>query len=241
METQVKKISPRRTRAYAAATTLAVVLVAAACGGDNNADPPATSAAVPNTAPSTILPPTTDPAPTTTAPAPTTTPTVPTPPTTTEPSEEEQAKQAVIEAAENAWYVFNEAKLDPADTLRTSAAIDAYTSDAQAWVRDYLEEQRASNRRSVTFEPAPAAITVYPDSVQLDLASGTATVDVCDLNSNTTVEIGGNPDGTDRVLDDSVTAYLARNTFQLVDENWLFASTIDLETYEGALSCDAAP
>jgi hypothetical protein len=227
-------------RAVLASITLSSAVAFAACGGDGSAEPPATSAAVPNTAPSTILAPATTPAPTTTEPAAVVTTTqAPTVETTAPMSEEEQAKQAVIEAAEHAWWVFNEAKLDPTNDEKVDAVFDAYTGDARAWIETYLIEQVSANRHSVTLMATPATLAVYPESVSVDLDTGTATADVCEINSNITIEQGGNADGTDRVIDDSITAYHSRQGFELVGDEWQLASSVDIETFDGATACDA--
>jgi len=236
---QLKKISSR-TRAWAA-ITLSSVLVLAACGSEQNADPPATSAAVANTVPPTILPPaTTAAAPITTAPTtmPETTPPASDTATTEPVDEEAAAKQAVIEAAEHAWYVFNEAKLDPTDEQKVAAALAASTGNARTWASDALETYRTLNRKSITSTDVPAFVDVYEDSVRVDLWAGTATIELCDLGSNVMVELGSNPDGSDRILDESVTAYHELNTFELVDGAWLYADGTDLAQYPGALTCD---
>lgn len=230
-----------RARASAAAIALASSLALAACGGSDNAQPPATSAAVVNTAPSTILPPATTPAPTTTeAPAaPETTEAAVAPETTAPFSDEEQAKQEVIEAAEHAWYVFNEAKLDPTNDDKVQAALMAHTGEAKARVEEIIRNYRDSNRRSIPSDIAPANVVVYADSTHVDLTSGTATIELCNLGSNVMVEVGGEPDGSDRVLDDSVTAYDTLETYTLVDGEWLNSDGQVLRAHEGSLTCDA--
>jgi hypothetical protein len=229
---QVKKISPKQARAYAA-MTVALLLAGAACGGAETAEPPATSAAVPNTAPSTILPPQTT-QPTTTAPpaAPTT---VPAPPTTSPPSEEDQAKQAVIDAAKNAWYVFNEAKLDPTNTEKVAAALAMHSGAASNQVAEILGRYAATNQRSVTLPTAPANVEIYRGSVDVDIAVGTATVEVCELASNTLVAAA---DGIDRVVNDDITSYHERATFVLENGAWLRTDVEQLQRFEGATSCE---
>lgn len=232
---QVKKISPKQARAYAA-MTVASLLAGAACGGAETAEPPATSAAVANTTPSTILPPGTT-QPTTTAP-PSTPTTVPAPPTTSPLSEEDQAKQAVIEAAKNAWHLFNEAKLDPTNDVKVRAAFAAYTGSARTRVEGIIAEYRSSHWRSLTSQSAPAHVDVYTDSVDIDLASNSATVELCNLGSNVMVESGGNPDGSDRMLDDSITAYWTRESYVLTDGGWMKADAEVIQTFAESLVCE---
>ena len=75
------------------------------------------------------------------------------PPSTTAPaSEEDQAKQAVIEAAEHAWYVFNEAKLDPTNDEKVNAALGGVHGRRATWVNKLLDDYRSQNRRSVTLD-----------------------------------------------------------------------------------------
>lgn len=232
----MNKISPKRTRAYAA-TTLAVLLATAACGGEDTADPPATSAAVQNTTPATVLPPATSPAPTT-APAPNTEPpttTAPTPSTTTALSEEEQAKQAVIAAAENAWYLFNEAKLDPTNDAKVAAALATHSGAAANEVAEILDRYSATNQRSVTLPTAPASVVIYGDSVAVDMAARTATVEACELASNTLVIAA---DGVDELVNDEVASYYERETFVLENGAWLRTDVEQLQRFAGAFSCD---
>ena len=233
----MKKINTGRTRAYAA-TTLAMVLVAAACGGENNADPPATSAAVPNTTPSTILPLATDPAPTTTT-TPTTTPTTaaPTTSTTTELNEEERAKQAVVAAAQNAWYLFNEAKLDPTNKQKVEAALAAQTGDARFRVEQIVDQYVALNQRSRTLDSAPSWVDIDENSVHVDVAAGTASLELCHLNSNTLIESAGEAGGADIVIDDHVVAYHTSESYVRVAGAWLKSDGAVLEEFDGALTC----
>jgi hypothetical protein len=53
------------------------------------------------------------------------------------------------------------------------------------------------------------------------------------------VEVGAEPDGSDRVLDDSVTAYDTLETYVLVDGAWLNSDGQVIEAHEGSLTCDS--
>ena len=55
-----------------------------------------------------------------------------------------------------------------------------------------------------------------------------------------TGEVAGNADGSDRVLDDTVTSYLDSETYALVDGEWLKSDGVQLEVFEGALECVSA-
>ena len=160
------------------------------------------------------------------------------PPTTTELSEEDQAKQAVIEAAENAWYVFNEAKLDPTNDDKFEAALAAHTGAARSGVEQVLTDYRASNQRSVSSTSQQASIAVDPASVTLNGARDVASLEFCRVGSNVLVLTGGNPDGTDRVLDDSINAYKERETYVLEAGVWLNSEVELLSTYENSSRCE---
>lgn len=232
-------------RAIASALLTIPLLVAASCSNDESANPPATSAAIPNTPPPTILPPTTTELPATTEPPETEPPQTSAPAATTPPSSSpindvEQAKRDVIAAAEHTWFVFNEVKLDPTSTEKLDAAVAAHTGAAQESIRRIIDEYRSNNRRSMTLELAPATIHVNEGSVQIDQETGAATVESCVLNTNVLVEIQGSSDGSDRVIDDTISSYLVREVFVPSDGQWLEADGTVLSTYEGALTCDAA-
>ena len=217
-----------------ASITLSSAVAFAACGGDGSAEPPATSAAVVNTAPSTILAPATTPAPTTTEPAGTVTTTqAPTVETTAPMREEEQAKQAVIEAAEHAWWVFNEAKLDPTNDEKVQSALSAFTGAARERVDGILRQYRTEGWRSLTSEIIPASVEVNSDSVDVNLANRTATVSVCIVNSNMLVD----SDEADDVLDDSISAFRAVENYTFENGGWLQTSGVADEAIEGAIAC----
>ncbi len=236
------------TRLTAAA--LAVALLATACsGGDDDAatvttttpitddtvDTVATTA--PTTAPTTAVP-TTVPATTSTAgttepddPATTTEPTA-----TTEPDDDAD-RQAVLDAVVESWRVFNEAKLDPTNDDKVAALSEVTGGELLVNSIEVIARYRAENKRSVTNPDVPAAIVLYPDTLQVDQEAGTAQVDYCRIGSNILVEIGGNADGSDLVLDDTVNTYVERSLLVLEEGRWLDTGGIDLEYFEGATSC----
>ena len=225
----MKKLS--LSRCALAAITLSSAAALTACGGGGNAEPPATSAAVANTTPSTILPPTTT---TTTAPNTELPAAVTTQPPTTQTaplSEEEQAKQAVIAAAEHAWWLFNEAKLDPTNDQKRGTALAIQVGEARSRVEQVLDDYVALHQRSQTLDSLPAWVDVDESSVEVDLVAGTASLELCHLNSNVLL------DSSNAVLDDKVIAVHASEQYTRVDGTWLKSGGAVLEEFEGALSC----
>jgi hypothetical protein len=242
--------------AVGVAVAVAVTLVLVACSGDDDAAPSTTLAAPPTSveAPSSTVaattPETTEPAPvstpttpaTPTSPPPTTPSTLPPEPTTTtgssSPPNQAQIKQDVIDATITAWTAFNELLLDPTDDERLSAIAGTRTADALDRVIDIVLQLQLEGRKSVTNPDLPATIRIDRSSAMVDVDRGTATVEYCRLGSNITVEIGGNEDGTDRILDDTINSYLESDTFVLENGVWLKSGGQTIEIFEGARTCD---
>jgi uncharacterized circularly permuted ATP-grasp superfamily protein len=160
---------------------------------------------------------------------------VPIPATTVALSEEEQAKQEVIEAAENAWYLFNEAKLDPTNESKVETALAAQTGSARSRVEQIIDQYVRLNQRSRTLESAPARVAVDQTSVLVDLSAGTASLELCHLNSNLLIQSAS---GADVIVDDQVVAYRTNESYVLVDEIWLKSDGVVLDELEGAYTCD---
>lgn len=205
-------------------------LAVSACTGDDNAAPTTTLAPItipdPTTSTTTV---------TTTEPVIATTSTTDAGPTTT--ITEAAAKQAVITAAIASWEAFNEAKLDPTNDGKVAAMASTRAGEALNRATQVIASYRVENHRSVTNSAIPAEIIVSPDSVQIDLADSTATIEYCNISSNIVVEVGGNPDGTDRVLDSTVNSFRERDTFKLLDHAWTKTDGKTLAEFEGATAC----
>jgi hypothetical protein len=193
---------------------------------------------VENTAPPTTETPTTTVETPPTSQAPTTQPPATTSPAPTAPTDDlEQAKQEVIAAAERTWSLFEEATYDPTDDEKFRAAQAAMTGDALATTTQIIEGYREHGRRAVRSDVAPAFISIDPNSVQLGEDGHSATVEFCRLGSDVLVQTSGNPDGSDRVIDDTINAYLERESYVLVNGAWLNSDASVLEKYEGSITC----
>jgi len=218
----------------------AVVLVSAAgCSGDDDADAavttliestPTTTAPEPTTTATTTSPPTTV-SPTTISPttlADTTTSTTssiavttsPAPTVTLDPGDFVANSIAIIETAERSFLIYNAALHDPFDDEKVDAIADVYTPRlVEGWM-NIIEEYRTDNLRSVPSPDNPARYDVDINSVEVNLNNGTGSVQVCHLNTFVEVEVGGNADGSDRVVDDEVTERVERLDLIREDGVW---------------------
>jgi hypothetical protein len=205
-------------------------LALSACSGDD-------------AAPTTTLPPVTIPDPTTSTTATTTTVTTTDPvvattsttvavPTTT--ITEAAAKQAVIAAAIESWEAFNELMLDPTNDDKLAVISNLSTAATLDRVVEVVAELRQENQRSITNTEVNAQIRPFVETVVIDNAAGFASVEYCNVNSNILVEI---VDDTERVVDDTIRTTRERDTFTLIDGQWINDGGEVLETYEGATTC----
>jgi hypothetical protein len=215
-------------------------VVCAGCSGGDAAAPSSTAAIASTTTAASVEPPSTiasSVAPTT---LPTTSPPAATsgtdPPTsTTAVLTEQQAEQEVIEAAIASWTAFNEAKLDPTNDDLVAELGETRTGPALDRAVELIVGLRAQNRRSRTHPTLPATVQGLAGTARVDLGSGTASVEYCWLNSNILVETVG--DGTEEVIDASVSTSRDRDHFELRGGRWLKTSGEVIETHEGVVSC----
>lgn len=158
------------------------------------------------------------------------------PTTTTDPAAGD-VDPSVIDAVVASWRAFNEAKLDPTNDAKLAALGDTTGGDLLQNSIDVVARYRAENKRSVTNPDVPAAIVVYADTLVVDDVAGTAQVDYCRIGSNILVEVGGNADGTDLVLDDTVNTYIERSSLVFEGDHWIETGGVELEFLEGATAC----
>ncbi|MFW2336273.1 hypothetical protein, partial [Ilumatobacter sp.] len=167
--------------------------------------PPTTPA--PSTTPPTAVADTTT---STTAATTTSTTTAPTtslaPAVTVDPDDFVANTIAIIETAERAFVVYNTALNDPFNNEKVEAIAEVFTSRlVEGWM-NIIEEYRENNFKSIPNpDGVPARYDVDINSVEVNLNNGTGSVQVCHLNTFVKVEVGGNADGSDRVVEDDVT------------------------------------
>jgi hypothetical protein len=145
--------------------------------------------------------------------------------------------QAVLDAVVRSWRAFNEAKLDPTNDGHTAALSEVTGGDLLASSIEVVARYRAENQRSITHPHVPATIVPYQDTLIIDTATSTAQVDYCRVGSNILVEVGGEPDGSDRVIDDSVNTYIERARLSFQNGRWIETGEIELERLEDASAC----
>jgi len=223
------------------ALAASLTLVFSACSGDADASPGTTVAAeAPATsttdavAPPEATAPTTEPAPDTSPP---TLPAEPTTTATSAPPDEDQVKQDVINAAIASWTAFNDLKLDPTNDDKLAALAQTATGTLLDRSIEVIVDYRVNGKRSVVNERAPSYLLVDTETVNVDLGSDLVTLESCRVSSNILVEVGGNADGSDRVLDDSIVTYRESSEFVRIDGRWFEAGGVVLERMEGVEQC----
>jgi hypothetical protein len=217
---------------------LAACALVACSGDDDTADPTttATSALATTIAEApTVATPTTATAPSSTAVATTTSvpttapiPTTAAAPTSTGPLDEAEAIAAIIEAAQGAWRTGVDVLLDPWSDERLAALAEFRTASQAAAVAEVVHQMRSDNRMAVENPEMPVRIAVDPMSVVIDLEDGLGTVDACQVDSLVEIQVAGNPDGTDRVLDDDVVHRIVRYELALEADRWLVSAASEV-------------
>jgi hypothetical protein len=156
-------------------------------------------------------------------------------PSAAEPVDPEVAAE-VVTAAMESWRLLNAARLDPSDSAATDAALAAYFGPAREQATDALTAYRLNDQRSVTDDAVPATVVPYPDTVVVDEAANEASVEYCQVDTNTIVRAS-----TGEVLDDEPDSYRIRVRMVRVDGRWLEADGDLLDTFDGATTCPDLP
>lgn len=205
-----------------------VALLAAGCSGESAA--PATIVE-PTVVVATSPPPATDPP--TTEPAATVAPT-----TTLDPA---AALAAEVEAdLLEAFRLLNIGLQDPSDAQKRADALDRFVGANRQFIVDRFEEFRANGyaiRPSPSVEPV---VLVELPAQLVEPSMDLARIQVCDVDSWVTVEVGAGPDGSDATVDPTLTAYRTAFLMRNVDGVWKVEGGEQLGEWSGAETCPPA-
>jgi hypothetical protein len=83
-----------------------------------------------------------------------------------------------------------------------------------------IQRLRDLNEHIVVNPDVPSTVVPEPLTVEVDIDDGMATIELCEVNSFIRVQVGGAPDGTDLVVDDSITVIRQRQSFVVEDGSW---------------------
>jgi hypothetical protein len=215
-------------------TTATSALAAVATTG-----PPITTRAVP-TPPEPTNPPTT---PVSTAMtsspgsvAPTTAPGMPG--TSPDPHDPALAPHLIYAAAEGAWRTLGEALADPLSDEKYNALALYRTGDNLARAQALVQRFRDENLRVVPHPNYESEVIIDPMSLVIDPVDGFATMRVCEADTEITIEVGGNPDGSDRVVNDELSTVVDEADYVIVDDTWKRIEERNLSRTDGATSCN---
>jgi hypothetical protein len=208
----------------AAAGALAAVL--AGCAGKDGGAAGGTAAAAPS-------PPVTSAAPTrTAAPGPSTTMAPTTTAVTVDPVE--QSKQAVAAAVveANAAYLYAVYNVGAPDALDRLIASTTENGPLRAQGLARYQELVDNGWRARPNPVIPDLLT--PERIEL-IDAVTAEVVVCEIDSGVVYEPGALPDGSDAIVNDTVTARRTRAVMKLVDGVWQIDSGKNIGSWEAAV------
>ncbi len=229
---------------------IALVLVAAACSGDDASDAattgvPTTTSAAPST---TAAPETTTTTSTTESPVPTTSSTavtdtssptsVPAPDSTLDPNDPVAQAEAVLAAVEAAMRASVNAVRSPSDDRVVAQLSDHYTGVLLEGWRNVVADYRANNLRQLENTVEPDAFVAELASLAVSASGTLATVQGCEITSGIVVEIGGNPDGTDRVIEDGIGRTVLELEVVVEDGAWKVRDAIEPDPSDRIASCE---
>jgi hypothetical protein len=205
-----------------------VALLAASCSSDEAA--PATTVEA-TAAETTPPPPATDP--------PATDPATTIAPTTTLDPAATLAAEVEADLLE-AFRLLNIGLQDPTNDEKRAAALDRFVGANREFIMDRFEEFRANGyaiRQSPSIEPV---ISIEVSAQLVKPSTDLVRVQICDVDSWITVEVGAGPNGTDAVVDPTLTAYRTTFFMRLVDDVWKVEGGEQVGEWQGAETCPPA-
>jgi hypothetical protein len=141
---------------------------------------------------------------------------------------------AVIAAYLAAWQAFTDAAMDPTSpelrSLVESTRVGANLERALV-----ILDELATNGWVAVEHPTDPARTTIEDGPFID--GDTATVVVCDLDSNIVIEPGAAPDGSDAMVNDSFTARRIEVTLARVDGQWKVSAGETIDRWPESSTC----
>jgi hypothetical protein len=154
---------------------------------------------------------------------------------TTSPGDEAAAKAAVIAAAIESTAAFRGARMDPSDTTRLARLERIYSAGAYETVLARNAELVAAEEYLAESSVVAPAYRVDEQSVVIDIAAGSASLNSCEINSWILMTSAG---GGAEILDDAVVSVQQVEQFVFEDGSWQFASAQSLNRVEGHQGCD---
>lgn len=136
----------------------------------------------------------------------------------------------VLDRTEQSWGVVLTAFGDPFDDAKVAALEGYFTGNQLEGFNNLIDDFRTGN-----FELQPRAdmtdtYDADPRSLALSLEADFATVQVCHISTALTVEVGGNPDGSDRVVADEIEQSIVELDVVRLDGLWKISSARAPET-----------
>jgi hypothetical protein len=225
---------------------LGVVVVGLSVGCSGDDDAVTTVPTSPSTLVQATLPPTavvTVPIPTL---PPTTTSTVPPPSVVTVPLTVPPLPSAptlppgdpateIVAFLQEHFRLYNAAEEDPTSEAAVAAAAATMTGGALARFDKLIAGYRERGERALPLDQLPTRLDVDPSTVSVD--GVTATVEACWLNSSLLIRPGAHPDGSDMIVDPSLSAVAQRYYLDASPGTWSVSDIETLFTYEGELTC----
>jgi hypothetical protein len=151
----------------------------------------------------------------------------------TSPETDDEADE-VVAAYLAAWQAFTDAAMDPTNpefrALIESTRVGANLERALA-----ILDELVMNGWVAIEHPTDPARTTIEDGPFID--GDTATVVVCDLDSNIVIEPGAAPDGSDAMVNDEVVALRIEVTLARVSGTWKVSAGRILGEWPEALTC----
>ena len=241
----------------AVVTAVTVATLAVGCSGDDDAvptttsfatttEPPATTTTVEatTTEPTTTGPttvPTTEPVPTT---VPESTPSSTPDPTTTSPPDgvpprvtfpDDPDKQAVVDAVYAYFDALNDAQADPRNSELREQVEATTGKPIQERVVTYLDGLVDDGQAFIDLGAERSHVDIFGDV--MTIVDRSALVDACVVDRTSQVEVGGNPDGSDRILNDQVVAALLSYSLTESDTGWRVVELSVIDRFEDSDRC----
>lgn len=162
------------------------------------------------------------------------------PPTTSDPDIDAavQARLDVIEAVELSFAASLAVRQDPLEDARVEALEMYYAGNQLEGWRNIADRYREQNLRLLVNPQQPDMVLVELASIAVNGELEFATLQVCEVLGGTLVEVGGNPDGSDRVIADDVERTVVELDIVLDGDAWKVQSAREPLAEEQIATCE---
>ncbi len=145
---------------------------------------------------------------------------------------------AIVDAVDASWQASLDAVRDPFSDEKLALLDEHFTGVLLEGWRNTVSDYRERNYREIENPDEPDAFEVELASVAVNEFGTFAVVQGCSITSGVIVEVGGNSDGSDRVIEDGIGRTVVELELVKEDGQWKVEDARSPDETETIASCN---